>query len=500
MSNAPNPTPPDDVMFVCACEKWMRDACRRESFYKEHDGKLYCVLHYPGTEKKAAFQEALQRKVNDEDFDYQGVWFPDEVYFENITFHKKADFRRAMFCANTYFCRSRFDADALFYGARFIKRADFRQAQFNEEVSFRGAQFSTSAYFSGAQISKRASFVGTVFNASVYFGRLNFAGKDSSDAQGANSNQRTINTVDAVEAQAKTIEVNFKGAIFKDVVRFKANKFTERALMRFANATFEKPERAIFQNIALCPHWFINVDPRKFTFINVTWGLLDKRDAIHKEIEATERSAAGDLSDLETTCRQLAVNAEENNRYEEAANFRYIAMEAKRLRERDGRRSRWEKLTRFLLRGLDWLRERRLWRIASRFNLGWWYWLMSGYGERVARAFVVLLSIWLLFAVIYWTGNQTWWQPKQAAVRAAQASAQQQQPSPVAVDAAQASPAIAPLTFPEAIIYSAGVLSLQKPEPLPANKRAKAFVLCETILGPLQAALLALAIRRKFMR
>lgn len=43
-------------------------------------------------------------------------------------------------------------------------------------------------------------------------------------------------------------------------------------------------------------------------------------------------------------------------------------------------------------------------------------------------------------------------------------------------------------------------MALQKPEPLPANRRAKALVLFEIILGPLQAALLALAIRRKFMR
>jgi hypothetical protein len=43
-------------------------------------------------------------------------------------------------------------------------------------------------------------------------------------------------------------------------------------------------------------------------------------------------------------------------------------------------------------------------------------------------------------------------------------------------------------------------MTLQKPEPSAANKRAKAAVLFETILGPLQAALLALAIRRKFMR
>jgi len=58
----------------------------------------------------------------------------------------------------------------------------------------------------------------------------------------------------------------------------------------------------------------------------------------------------------------------------------------------------------------------------------------------------------------------------------------------------------APLKFSRALTYSAGVMTLQKPEPQPATAEAQTVVLLETILGPVQAALLALAIRRKFMR
>lgn len=57
-----------------------------------------------------------------------------------------------------------------------------------------------------------------------------------------------------------------------------------------------------------------------------------------------------------------------------------------------------------------------------------------------------------------------------------------------------------PLEFSRALTYSLGVMSLQKPEPKPLTGTAQTLVLLETILGPLQAALLALAIRRKFMR
>jgi hypothetical protein len=116
----------------------------------------------------------------------------------------------------------------------------------------------------------------------------------------------------------------------------------------------------------------------------------------------------------------------------------------------------------------------------------------------VKRAFGVLLTIWLLFAVIYWAGNATWWQPKQSARPIPESS----RPDEQSLDVAAKPEAVAAtvLSLPEAVIYSAGVMSLQKPEPLPANKCAKTFVLLETFLGPLQAALLALAIRRKFMR
>lgn len=52
----------------------------------------------------------------------------------------------------------------------------------------------------------------------------------------------------------------------------------------------------------------------------------------------------------------------------------------------------------------------------------------------------------------------------------------------------------------EALFYALRISALQRPEPQPHNNFAKGLVAFETILVPLQAALLALAIRRKFMR
>lgn len=120
----------------------------------------------------------------------------------------------------------------------------------------------------------------------------------------------------------------------------------------------------------LRPHWFVNVDARKFDFTNVGW-----RGGIKEEIRALkDKYVPQPHRLLAIACRQLAVNAEENHRYEEASGFRYAAMDARRRESRFG---------------------------IAPWRLGWWYWLASGYGERVLRAFVVLLVVWLLFALLY---------------------------------------------------------------------------------------------------
>lgn len=56
------------------------------------------------------------------------------------------------------------------------------------------------------------------------------------------------------------------------------------------------------------------------------------------------------------------------------------------------------------------------------------------------------------------------------------------------------------LGWREAALYSFNVSILQKPEPKPKELWGSALVSLETVLGPAQAALLALALRRRFMR
>jgi hypothetical protein len=384
--------------FTCDCGELARSACEGLPFFKEHEGKRYCVLHHPSKEIYGVFAEALKKKLGDEDFNFREVWFPNTVSFSGVTFTKPATF----------------------VDATFSEEANFSRATFNEDVNFVYATFTAKADFDQATFNKAVYFVAVVFNA----------------------------------------HASFFLATFKDGVRFvqatKGIVFTDKSSLSLRYAKVEHPDRLSFHTVKLRPHWFVHVDARKFEFINVEWNWRDIKPGI-KSLGEPDNLSAYRL--LAIAYRNLAVNAEDNHRYEEASRFRYMAMEARRLER---------------------------WRGFAFWTLGWWYWLASGYSERVWRAFVMLIGIWLLAAALYmWVGFVRW-EPRVTTEKE--------------VAEARRDEVGQPLLWPRTLTYSLGVMTLQKPEPRPATSAAQALVMLATILGPVQAALLALAIRRKFMR
>src|SRR5919205_47080 len=400
MPSPPSTKPP--AAFVCGCEEWMRPACKGLSFFKEKEGKRYCVLHYPGEEKSTAFRGILQRKLDAQDFKFHGVWFPDKAEFRNFTFK----------------------TDAYFFNTTFSKGAAFTHATFNGTASFFAVSFNVDAHFGQATFTAKADFKHATFDALAVFYYTTFSAGAS-----------------------------FEFATFKDYVIFvgsdRKKVFDDNSSLNLQFARVEKPDSLSFHTLRLRHHWFVNVDARKFEFINVNWDWVHV--SINQEIQSIdERDVLSSHRLLVIACRNLAVNAEENHRYEEASRFRYMAMEARR-RERG--------------------------RGVVPWGVRWWYWLASGYGERVWRAFVVLIGVWLLAAAVYMHVGFVRWEPR---VSSEQEAAQ-----------AKRDEVGAPLPLTRALTYSLGVMTLQKPEPRPATDAAQAVVMSETILGPVQAALLA---------
>jgi hypothetical protein len=447
MSSSPASAPPGTPPFTCAQRFFSNEACRDEPFYGKKNDEDYCVLHHPGEGKGAEFAAALERKLAVKDYNFRRVWFPERPPFGKIIFDQWVDFAYAVFHAGADFNESKFSADAYFHYAEFEDEADFRFAVFERLAYFRGATFRTGANFEVVAFGGEADFTAVKFCAPAAFDLRKAASLGEAD-------------FDALKSRA----ANFGYTRISDYATFSSEHFPAfdaAAFLDFRFANVEKPERVSFRTLMLRPHWFVNVDARKFDLSNVDWNW--RGISLKQELEELRlKRVATPHRVLSIACRNLALNAEENHRYEDASRFRYMAMEVRRLEGWQG------------------------WRNFTSWVLNWWYWLASGYGERIGQAFVVLIGLWLAAAALYTQVGFVRWEPRVSSEQEAWEARRDEVGQP--------------LRWQRALTYSLGVMTLQKPEPRPATDVAQAVVMLETILGPVQAALLALAIRRKFMR
>jgi hypothetical protein len=415
-----------------------------------------------------------------------GTTFEESVDWDHAIFEAYAEFRKSRFQAGGSFNDAKFAGNAIFIDSRFLgyagfssvnfeKGADFRHARFLCDVQFYSARFADTAYFGSARFQEEVNFVEASFDSSASFSRTQFAKhKDTnlsySTFLGDSFFDRTrfrgpLSFNSAVFGEDS--DLMFRRAFFNATVDF--SYCTSEGYLRFSNprqgrgnrfdfeeSAFEKATRVSFHTLDLAPNWFVNADPRKFVFTDILWRNLywDRQlrkwrtqvgnQNILRELNALKQRGIDNQGKrlFEIAARQLAVNCEENNRYDDAARFRYMAMETRRLEDRQ-----YPRISRLLT---------------------WLYKWTSGYGEKWAWALLVLVSVWLFFGMLYWQFGS------------------------FATDQ--------PLTFSQSLGYSSSVMLLQKPDPVPISNLTYTLRIVETIIAPIQAALLALAIRRKFMR
>jgi hypothetical protein len=167
--------------FVCGVEKkdpGYLSACENLPEYRDTG---YCVLHFPGEEKKEDLEQVKKDKLEQEDYDFSGTVFPEgtadfggvefhrDTHFTDAPFIGGADFREAQFSGDwTYFDRAHFSGGwTSFYRAHFSgERTSFYRAQFGSaETSFQEATFAKEVYFSGVTFSEKVTFWG-VFSSS----------------------------------------------------------------------------------------------------------------------------------------------------------------------------------------------------------------------------------------------------------------------------------------------------------------------------------------------
>lgn len=271
-------------------------------------------------------------------------------------------------------------------------------------------------------------------------------------------------------------------------------------MLDLQKAMIEDAKKISFHTVRLEPSWFINTDATEFIFTdckwryavpklsnivrlikfftnrrwryvvlkifkkakkiklftNYKWRCVDgKRLNVKTELQNLKNRKFENPNALLTkTCWQLADNYEESKSFPKASVFRKMANESKRLEDYKG------------------------WKVWS---LDWWYWLSSFYGESPLRAGLVLTGILLIFAVAFTFTNF--------------------QVCPIIKSIPEIACEPRTLNIWEAILQSLATATFQSIEYIKPNSKVGIFlIILEKIFTPLQAALLALAIRRKFMR
>ena len=336
----------------------------------------------------------------------------------------------------------------------FMKRRDAGH------TDFRGVTFPISIKFSG-DLPKKLDFSGATFERRVAFEQATIHQIKFDKAYFTEDSELVFEESYCVE------KISLKEAIFDGKFYLKGSShqvvFISRGSLSLEDIRFDKPNQVNFRSVRLRPHYFVNVDASKFNFHDCDWkDIGEKKLNIHEEI----KRCSGSNKSLAQVCNQLAINYEESRNFEESSGFRYTAMEAKRLDNRG---------------------------LGKIFNLYWIYKWSSGYGENWRRAAVVLIGLLVLFGYLYAMpfASFDYGNPKP---KPADTAVQR------ACDKVRIIGNTDGMNVCDGIVHSLSVATFQRPEPKSADFLTRLIVVFELIFVPLQAALLALAIRRKFMR
>lgn len=405
--------------------------------------------------------------------DFISAVFSAPTSFNWTKFSKDVSFSSAIFSANTSFSLATFLEKANFHGVTFSNKADFSSTVFSYKSTFRHAIFSDNADFGLATFSNNTDFSKTTFSTHAHFNRARFSKIGTTLFKSANfakdvffdrtrfRNEVCFNsTIFGINSN-----VFFRGAfIAKNVdfqyctatgyLRFSKLRQGTESKFNFQEAAFEKASRISFHSVRLLPHWFVDVDVTKFVFTNCQWRPPKNSKIIVKSELDALHNMPNSHKLLTKTCWQLANNHEEMKSFPKASNFRKFANESKRLEDYNG------------------------WKVWS---LHWWYWLSSFYGESPLRAGLVLAGILLLFAMAFMLTDF--------------------QVCPIVKTIPETACQARTLTVWESALQSLATATFQSIEYIKPNSKITTFIIIlEKILAPLQVALLALAIRRKFMR
>lgn len=385
--------------------------------YTEGAGQDYCQFHAPAEHKGMSVEDfnaqvfaridAVKTKNtanNADDFcDLSGTIFPGDIFFNEYdidnplpsiffgraTFSGGVSFKETVFGQGAIFKQTTFDGKADFFGASFGGIANFERALFRVESVFWGAIFSSEATFMEATFSNEATFPSAKFNKGAVFSRATFSGW-------AVFNGATFNGMAYFTAAAFCDVVIFSGVTFTDKVHYHWVKFSGVASFEALRTNKNALRMQSIKNASLANLNFTSMETECFSFKGCDWP-----ESLWPETHGRTENSDPDYKACEELYRSLKQKAagEHDQPLVSKWHYREKLMGLKKLIS-----------DKQALKLLDVIEEDKLspWRKARSaahllrlapgllLSLNFWYWAISGYGEREKRAGVLLALLAVL--------------------------------------------------------------------------------------------------------
>ena len=373
--------------------------------------------------------------------DFMGSTFGDWAKFGYASFGDKPRFLLSSFGEKATFLGATFGEGAGFFGTTFGNGADFVMATFGKSTTLGGTKFAEEAMFIGATFGEGANFWGTTFGNGASFSGTTFEGAVVFQGLRKPIGSREEREDIGVEVERVVIEI---GSSAGEKILIFAGE------VDFREVTFEVPDKVIFQHVNLSQARFLEtiVDKVQFVDVDELWPRhpTENRKCVYDEIaHDDENGNKKNYSLIARLYRQLKKNYEEQRAYPEAGDFHYGEME-------------------MTLRMHQEKKERFSWMLTGAYKF------LSGYGEKPGLAFVWVGVVLLTPALVYFVEKLV-----------------------LAPGSGIVSSIVESLT--ESLGYMTVRIAKQ-----PASVWGKFFKFAQAILGPIQIALVALALRRKFRR
>ncbi|TAJ09095.1 MAG: pentapeptide repeat-containing protein [Nitrospirae bacterium] len=412
-----------------------------------------------------------------ENADFSAIEFESGVKFEKSIFRKQSTFEEAKFKGIASFAEAYFASGIDFSVAHFIEETSFKGTRFEGLPLFESTQFGQKATFISAKFKMGATFDKVIFEADVNFSLAVFSGyaKFSDKVQFKKSaGFWQVEFAEAAFLNTTCAEkMDFTGAVFngrfsyweclQQEMLFVASRFQAGALfvgkresllfsdskyVNFDETFFGQPNLVHFQHVDLSRCSLLGVDLREIDFSLGVWRRPGRMGTWRRNVLFTIRPEKTVRAELEVAYRQIRQSFEDRRNYPQAGDFYYGEMEQRRKRS---------------------LEQGHL-PLLTILYMG-----LSGYGQKPARALLVLLGYLVSITLLY---------------------------SYLGMELSEASPYNLPNSNLNVFLYYTlpSVLLLFPTYFEPTTSHQVLITLFSKVFVPLQVAFLVLAVKRSFKR